>query len=183
MKKKGFVFIETIVVIAVVLGSLLTVYSLYIHANNTTSRRMRYDDVNQLYETYYIQKYLNSFNLANLMNQIQNGSKYEIIYRGRQDVFGTLTIEESAFFENLWQELHIQNIFLLPYNVIDSIQCTSTSVETICADKNLVNYLKTLDNDRNTGYRLVIEFAMKEDGSSCTDTANCFYSFAQIAMS
>lgn len=182
MKKRGFVFIETIVVIAVVLGSLLTVYSLYIHSNNTTTRRMRYDDVNRLYETYYIHKYLNSFNLAALKRNIQNGSKYEIIYRGRQDVFGTMTNQESSFFENLWQELHIRNIFLLPYNVIDSIRCTSSSVETICADKNLVNYLKTLDIDGTTGYRLVVEFATKEDGSSCTDTANCFYSFAQIKL-
>ena len=52
MNKKGFVFIETIVVTAILLASLVLVYSLFVSSNNNETRRLRYDDMNKLYETY-----------------------------------------------------------------------------------------------------------------------------------
>ena len=54
---KGFVFVETIVVTSILLASLILVYSLYVSSNNNETRRLRYDDVNRLYETYYLKQY------------------------------------------------------------------------------------------------------------------------------
>ena len=53
MNKKGFIFIETIIVTAVVLASLMLVYSLYISSIASENRRLRYDDTAKLYETFY----------------------------------------------------------------------------------------------------------------------------------
>lgn len=181
-KKKGFIFVETIVVISIILGSLIAMYSLYISSNNTTSRRLRFDDVNKLYETYYIKKYLSSFNLMNLINNMKLGSKYERIYRGRAELFGSSTTSESAFFENLWEELHIVNMVLFPYDVSDFVKCEKPETEGICSDKNMVAYLGTLDNGGYNGYRLVIEFAQTMDGRACPNNNECFYFYTNVKV-
>ena len=55
--KKGFVFVETIIVIAVLITSLLYLYSTYIALSNNEKARLLYDDVSYLYRTYYVKKY------------------------------------------------------------------------------------------------------------------------------
>ena len=70
MNKKGFVFVETIIVTAIILASLMLVYSLFVASNNNEKKRLRYDDPAKLYETFYVKNYLESFYLDTLKKKI-----------------------------------------------------------------------------------------------------------------
>lgn len=181
MNKKGFVFIETIVVTCVLLASLMVIYALYVTTLNNENRRLKYDDPAKLYETYYVKKYLDSFDLSILKNKIKNGSFFEVIYQGRSDIFGKSYVEESLFFDNMWRKLHIENIYFLPSDVSRIIQCNNSSLATICTNNNLVTYLKSIDNGEANTYFMVVEYAMARNGGNCTKT-ECFYYYSHVMV-
>ena len=182
MNKKGFIFIETIIVTAVLLASLMLVYSLYVSSLSAEAIRIRYDDPVKLYETFYVKKYLESFNLNLLKERIDNGEPYQMIYRGQSDIFGSSYTAEKVFFENLWMELNIRSIILIPYNVSTLVECTSSNTAAICSNSSLLGYLKTLDDGDENSYRLVIEYAMDASGNSCTSNIGCFYYYASVKV-
>lgn len=182
MNKKGFVFIETIVVTAILLASLVLVYSLFVSSNNNETRRLRYDDMNKLYQTYYLKQYLESFDLDTLKARINDTTLYQNIYPGQSDLFGAAYNGEKKFFESLWSDLHIQTVLLTTYDVSKITECDSDSTAALCANTNLMTYLRTLDNDEFDGYRLIVEFASKQSGEACTTTANCFYYYANVKV-
>ena len=114
MNKKGFIFIETIIVIAILLSSLMLIYSLYANSVSSENIRLRYDDPAKLYETFYVRKYLESFDLDVLKQRIADGEPYQMIYRSQSDIFGNSYANERNFFENIWMNLHIQTILVSP---------------------------------------------------------------------
>ena len=179
MNNKGFIFIETIIVTAVVLASLMLVYSLYISSVASENRRLRYDDTAKLYETFYVRKYLESFNLSDLT--VRDDVDYKMIYRGQSDIFGDEYNNEKIFFENLWMELNIQTIIVMRSN----FSCENNTTGAVCSNANLASYLNTLDIPETSDgtYRLVIEYAVDQEGNSCTSSAGCFYSYSNILLS
>ena len=88
MNKKGFVFVETIIVTAILLASLMLVYSLFVSNKNDENKRLRYDNTEKLYETYYLKQYFDSFDLSTVTSKITSTSPYQYIFRGQSDVFG-----------------------------------------------------------------------------------------------
>lgn len=182
MNKKGFVFIETIIVIAVLLASLMLIYTLYVNSISSETIRLRYDDPAKIYETFYIKKYLESFNLDELKRKIDSGEPYQMIYRGQSEVFGSSYSNEKIFFENLWMDLNIKSIVLLPYNVSELVKCKTSNTAAICSNPNLLNYLKTLDDGDAADYRLVIEYATTLAGNSCVSTSGCFNSYSSVKV-
>ena len=183
MNKKGFVFVETIVVTAILLASLVLVYSSFVASNNQETRRLRYDDMNKLYETYYLKQYLESFELDMLKARINDTTLYQNIYPGQSDLFGAAYNGEKLFFEDLWLDLHIQTVLLTTYDVSKIFStCDSANPAGLCSNNNLMTYLRTLDNDSETGYRLIVEFASQLSGEPCQTTANCFYYYANVKV-
>ena len=51
MKKNGFVFIETIVVLVVLMAGILALYTVYNTISSNMDRRTYYDSVSDLYKT------------------------------------------------------------------------------------------------------------------------------------
>ena len=179
--KKGFIFIETIIVTTVLLASLMLIYAMYTASIGSENRRIRYDDVAKLYETYYVKKYLDSFSLDNLKARIDNGDIVQPIFSNSSEIFGTSYTAERSFFENLWQHLHIVSMYLIPYNVSTVLECGSES-STICSNSGMVSYLNTLDDGDNDAYRLVIEYAMDASGNACSSEVGCFHYYSNVKV-
>ena len=99
--KKGFVFIETIVVIAVLITSLLYLYSTFVALSTNEKRRITYDDVAYLYRTYSVKKYFVSQRLDRIVSQldstnISTNSNYIISFGCRStNVFDNFNKEGS----------------------------------------------------------------------------------------
>lgn len=59
MNKKGFVLIETLIVSSVVILSLIALYSTYSIFINKTKKDKYYDNINDLYVTYFLRENIN----------------------------------------------------------------------------------------------------------------------------
>lgn len=105
-----------------------------------------------------------------------------MIYRGQSDVFGSSYTSENVFFENLWMELNIKSIMLIPHNVTTLVECEMANTAGICSNPTLLGYLRTLDDGEEGTYRLVIEYSMNASGESCTSTIGCFSYYASVKV-
>ena len=68
MKSKGFVFIETIVVIVILSLGLVMVYEAFATVLANNKRRATYNDVAYLYRTYYIEDFISSLNIEDYID-------------------------------------------------------------------------------------------------------------------
>ncbi|MBR1748159.1 MAG: hypothetical protein IJ743_00010 [Bacilli bacterium] len=195
MNKKGFVFVETIIVTAILLASLMLVYSLFVSNKNDENKRLRYDDTAKLYETYYLKQYFDSFDLSIVTSKITNTTPYQYIYRGQSDVFGDQYRSENKFFLKLWEDLGISSILVLPYDLTNILKCQGLAND-LCSNKDLFAYLNTLDSSLadhpSERFRIIIEYTSRQNGCKCGspepkercesnyDTDPCFHFFSNI---
>src|SRR5574344_1530120 len=63
MKKNGFVFVETIIVVAVLATSLILMYISFNKIIINEKKRITYDDISYIYRTYYLEDFLTSLNM------------------------------------------------------------------------------------------------------------------------
>lgn len=109
--KKGFVFVETIVVISVVSIALISLFTLFYSVYNEEQKRLSFDNVEDLYATYFVKKYLEenninrcfiNYNSDDLFKEIENGSEHYRVYtvnvhRKTGGPFGELNLSASSF--------------------------------------------------------------------------------------
>lgn len=187
--KKGFVFVETIVVIVVLLTSLLYLYSTFIALSNNEKKRITYDDVSYLYKTYSLKKYFVSQRLDRIVSQLDssNGNYIVSFGCGSRDLFDDYK-KEGAFCELIHEELNVSNIYMTYYD-LSALQECGNQVDGICSifsnvSKELGAYLKTLGGSDATEseYRMIIEYQMDHFGNACTDGEYCNHYFATIKV-
>ncbi len=84
--KKGFALLETIIVVTVLAVSLLMLYGTFLNMVNNSKRNILYDDVSNIYITYYVKEYLSlkDLNINEDINEIQ----------GYEELFGKLNINK-----------------------------------------------------------------------------------------
>lgn len=164
MNNKGFVFIETIVVVAMLTFSLLVVYSAYNASINKEKARVGYNDPVYLYRTYHITSFLKANNLANLKPYVKDNELLSISYqqgsnRNPNPLLNNFTLDMKIYFQSLWQEYHVRKIYLSKANV-DFVKNCPSSISGNCSifasDQQLYNYIKTIDG--GDGYRIIIEY-------------------------
>ncbi len=199
-KKKGFVFIETLVVTAILTISLLVSYSTYSALIIKEKGRITYNDSAYLYRTYYLEKFLKNFDLYTIRNYIEesitlNGKE---IKRGYSkigcsgEIFPPGTNHNLGTCESLINNLHVENLYLT-YKDLGYLQnCKDWEGE--CAifatlDEGMAEYLKTIGGASKTskessqsGYRIIAEYKEKKDGTKCDSEEEChtFYSTVSI---
>lgn len=188
--KKGFIFIETIVVIAVLITSLLYLYSSYISLTNHEKERLLYDDVSYLYRAYYVKKYFSSQRIDRILGNLDNSNGANNVNFflsfgcGNEDIFDNVN-QEGGFCELMSEELHISNIYLT-YSDLSEIQhCTNTSGKCSVYSRvhsKLGDYLRTIGGKGETGYRMIVEFKEDGAGSACVDEEHCRYYFATLKV-
>ncbi len=188
MNRKGFVFVETIIVISVVMTLLLMLYSSFISILNQERRNTTFDDVAYIYRTFYIEDFLVSLNLEKYINDhletpnsagkmpllasftCHDDSLYNL--RDENGVLDTKEEEKRNYCEALIDggRLEIENIYITRYDVSDLIDCMNTDNSVVCASNeelrnispNAIGYFRTL-NGKDDTYRLIIEYKTKID--------------------
>ena len=65
MRKNGYVFMETVVVICVLSVTLLILYASYAHILRMTKEKVTFDTTDSIYTTYYVKKVLDNNNQGN----------------------------------------------------------------------------------------------------------------------
>ena len=164
MKKKGFVFIETIIVMVVLTIGMIVIYSSFSSVLNSSKRRVTYDDVAYIYRSYYIQEFLSSLNIdAYVKENLKNGIKVarfdcnaEYIYKLDNNTTQAGITEtpksqdmKKRFCQSMYNEFNVESIFITRYDVSDLKRCTTTSGKANCSrntdeNKNIMSGLDFL---------------------------------------
>ena len=188
-RRKGFIFIETLVVVAVLTVSLLMTYSTYNTAVIKEKSRIRYNDSAYMYRTYYLTKFFRNFRLDIVASNLNDNAS-----RGEINILSGFNCQNKSIFVNeeenislceaLFDTLHVNNIYLT-YNDLGFLQnCTNSNGKCevlIQVSEDAANYLKTIGGNGRSGYRIIVEYAENKDGSKCT-TENCFYYYTTLGL-
>ncbi len=186
--KKGFIFIETLVVVAVLTASLLMLYSTYNAVIRKEKIRIKYNDSAYLYRTYYLEKFFRNFRLdlvATALNKDDNTKPLNVL-AGFGCGGGIFLNEEDniRFCEVFKEELHITNMYLT-YSDLSMLQNCSNR-NGACEALAKVNdaaaaYIKTIGGLGKSGYRVIVEFAENKDGTRC-EGDDCEFFYATISL-
>lgn len=187
-RKKGFIFIETLIVIAVLTLSLLMTYSAYNGAVAKENIRIHYDDAAYMYRTYYITRFLKDFNLNIVKDYLNKENNKYLFYLKCQDsalFYGRENNKDLC--DNIWNQFHISNIYITFENLQDLQKCNNNN--NMCQLLNLIypedaaNYLKTIGGKEDDGYRIIIEYKETKDGEVCTDdNKKCEYHYTTLSL-
>lgn len=182
MNKKGFMFVETIMVMTILTTTLVTIYITFSRVLLNEKRRAMFDDTSYLYRTYLIENYLVSLNLNSYIKKylVDQGKKIIVFNAEDSSLYNTSEngrdnlkeIGKKAFSNKVLTNgadyLQISHIYITYYNVNDLKQCLSKTNRSICENQpsmealsnmstNAILYLKTLSGTDN-GYRLIVEY-------------------------
>lgn len=188
-RKKGFIFIETLVVVAVLTVSLLMTYSTYNSVVVKENIRIRYNDSAYMYRTFYLSQFFRNFRLdivASNLNKDGNKGAINLLsgFNCQNQSILVNELDNQAMCEQLFDSLHINNIYLT-YNDLGFLQDCNNS-EGVCevlvqVREEAANYLKTIGGNGTSGYRILIEYAEKKDGTKCTND-NCVYYYTTLSL-
>lgn len=188
--QKGFVFIETIIVVAILITSLLYLYSTYISLSNSEKSRLLYDDVSYLYRTFYVKKYFSSQRLDRVIGNLSDDDASDNVNFlisfgcGNDDLFDDVS-KEGGFCELMSQELHISNLYVT-YSDLSRLQ-TCTNSTGLCSifsriNSSLGTYLRTIGGKGEEGYRIIVEYREDGKGNVCKDEEHCKYYFSTLRV-
>lgn len=132
--KKGFALLETLIVISFLAVSLLLLYNTFIDVRRNAKKNYLYDDVANIYKTYYIKEYLEKNGLSDYFNN--------------KDI-QKVVINNDGFNE-LITNLNVTNIYLVKYDLKEYNE-NLYSLE-------FNDYFDNLAIDEDYDYRLIIEY-------------------------
>lgn len=169
--KKGFILVETIVVITFLATSLLIIYSSFNGILVNEKRRMYYDDPIYLYRTYYILDLLQSNNVFNYIEDTladNDADNYPLLLEVSCN--NTAVFKPGSDAQILCESivntkyLEVEHIYFTYYDLGPLTACKNSTGETCDRNESLrglstnaVNYLNTLTGTGD-GYRIIIEF-------------------------
>lgn len=146
MRKNGFVFMETVVVICVLSATLLILYASYAHILRVTKERITFDTTDSIYTTYYVKKVLEHNNAGNSTFEqfFPSHSAYcRSINDGTGYVCDIASIPDSdTTFYQLKNIFNVDKIyFLSPASILNSNKKTDYLMEL---DATTIDYVQKL---------------------------------------
>lgn len=135
--KKGFVFLETLLVMVVLSIAVLGVYSTYVSVSSNINSRTYYDNIGDLYKTEIVRKWINESSLVTSDNYIKINSSNCSSY---------MNISNCSDYMDY---LLIENIYINNSNIATLLELNDTELSN-----SLKLYIKTMNND-NKRYIIV----------------------------
>lgn len=177
MNKKGFVLMETIVVIVVVSVALLTIFSSYNKILSKLRTENKYDTSEYIYMTKYIKDYMQDQNIAFNVGNLCSSKKDE-------NMCETKDIEDLSkrvVLKNMKELYNIEKIYLLTNINKFDVKMNDTKKNSSLFDAYMIDYIKKLDvrdqdklliveykrpakDTNNEDIRMTCSDAMKENG-------------------
>ena len=185
-RKKGFVFIETIVVSAILTVSLLMVFSSFNGIVIQENTRLKYNDPTFMYRTFYLQRFFKNTRLDLIGANLSLTGSINVMENFNCNSGGLFTglYDNQAICESMLSDFHVRNIYLT-YNDLSFVQnCNSSTgpCEVLNQDRSeMAGYLKTIGGQGKSGYRLIVEFSENDNGSYC-EGDKCKYYYATISL-
>jgi len=171
-KKNGFVFVETMIVVVVLVSILLIIYSSYTSLISLERRQSRYDDPLYINRTYAIGTFLTSLMdenqnsiIGNKLNEYLNDdsdNNFILIPADDQELFmSNDNSSKDEFFNSLINEFNVQTILMISESKLKNIE-----EEKVSSD--FYRYLKSIDTSKEgEQFYFAIIYAETVDGEEC----------------
>ncbi|MEG2457962.1 MAG: hypothetical protein RSB41_03635 [Bacilli bacterium] len=135
MKKNGFVFLETIVVLSVLMITLIGIYTSYNFIINNSKSKIYYDNINDVYKVNIVKKLISNL-------EVPTNENYKILENT------TCTSSMNADCTAVLGRFNVNQVVIIS-NVVESINSPSGIKNSMKA------YLRTLDKEKK---HLVVSF-------------------------
>ena len=169
MNKKGFIFIETIIVIAVLSVGLVVLFALFRNVANEERKRLSYDNTDYLYYTYYIKGFLQEQNIRDCYYNFSEGQMFKRIglnlSQTEPEYCQVIKEDNVVDFQRLTFKIGLEEIYLTGFDL--TYLKNSNVFKTF--DALLIDYIKTItmgedvacvgDDCLVDAYRLILKFA------------------------
>lgn len=165
--KKGFILLETIVVIMVLCVILVMLYSSYSNLLVKVKKKSLYDNTEYIYKTNIVRKYLES----EIPESDYNSSLYYVVCRNSVDNNKCYSDNITGNYENdLFKFLKVEAVYIMLWdtNSINANDLTGFEATT-------QNYIKSLDPTNESAFRIVV---MYEEENNDTDIP--IYEYASL---
>lgn len=145
MQNKGFIFIETVIVLVVLSASLIGLYSSFSSVINTLENRKKYDNINDIYKVNIISEILTNVP-SDTYTIIDSSSCQNYMNSDCTEIFNELNISEV-----LLTNTNIQTILNLdidiPNTMKEYLQTINKNEKSIVArfNRNSENYYASLE--------------------------------------
>lgn len=116
MHNKGFIFIETVIVLVVLSASLIGLYSSFSSVVNNIEKRKQYDNINDIYKVKIVKDLFESIP-SNTYTTIDNSNCANYMNADCKEVFSELSISEVLVTGN-----NIQTIIDLDINIPNTMK-------------------------------------------------------------
>ena len=144
MKNKGFVLVETIVVILVLCVLLIMLYGGYMNVISAVQRKSYYDNTEYIYKTNLVKEYFEDSGFSGY-----DGSSVYIYCQGNSDCLGN----GDTYFKSLVTNMRINSIYFTKWFTSDI-----NSGELSDLEATTQNYIKKLDPTKESGYRIIVMY-------------------------
>lgn len=165
MKKNGFIFIETIVVLVVAMVAMLSIYSTYSVTTKNAEKKEKYDNINDVYKLNAVSVLFSDLETEESYVIVDSSNCSTYMDSGCDDVFDNLNIEQMILTGDDVGTILEDNPTDIPNEVKEYMQTL---------DKNkpmLIIYIE--ENNENHYASLKIDEIVVE-GSSSTSTVYVF---------
>lgn len=166
--KKGFVFVETMIVVVVLVSILLIIYSSYTSLISLERRLARYDDPAFIYRTNAITKFLLSIEedgnstIGKKINEFDvSGSNFIQIWPNDNDLFKLENSTKANFFNQVYNNFNVQSLIIINGAKLKTLEKDTVSLG------DFYRYLKTLDTTDEDQFYIVAMYAEKINGDPC----------------
>ena len=179
--KKGFAFVETIIIVVVLCSALLLLYSTYSAIVSDEKTRIYYDDPAFIYYTNHVKKFLEEYaNLDNVKSNYFNNTYIVTIGTGFDELFYNTSYETSgsSSLETIAKNFKINRIILIKSEMYN--KCFNGN-EAYCENSlnnlsyNMQKYVNSL-SDTSSNYILAIEYSFKlsdDNASGVKEVVKC----------
>lgn len=157
--KKGFVLLETIVVVAVLCVTLMVLYVGYNNTTNNIKSQLNYDNTEYIYKAYVLKTFLE--------NKIVNEGSYycencESIYVLCSNKNATTNCSnwidndnDNKFLKYLINDMGVESIYITKW---DTSTFTNRSELMSIFEATTGRYIRSLNPDKRDGYRIIVMF-------------------------
>ena len=164
MKSKGFVLVETIVVILVLCVLLIMLYGGYMNVISAVQRKSYYDNAEYIYKTSLIRDKIVDDNFK----EYEHYSVYTYC-QGSTDCEG----KSDSYFKSLVVNMHVNSIYIIEWD-----DDTMENGDFSSMEATTQNYIKKMDFPWHSDYRIVVMF---EDENSFGKSPK-IYQYASLEL-
>ena len=170
MNNKGFMFIETIVMVVILSVGLLVLYSSYNNSIAFEKTRLSYDDTPYIYRTFYITKFLQeNTDINSSLDELLEEKAIRIIGTETSELFDDTETENK--FKGIKSKFHFYKILLVSSDIRNN---DNNQFIDLDISNKFKKYINSLDYNNESGdkkYYIIVEFAEKL-GSSNEDNSD-----------